>query len=141
MGTVLPVPPTRCVIVLDKALPVGRLANAAAVIALTIGQRHPILVGEPLIDGAGVTHPGLIPIGIAILAADQVDLPAIRQKGLAASCDVIDFPVQGQETTNYAAFRDVVASVPAAELTYVGVALVGQKKEIGKIVGNLGLLK
>ncbi|HTJ98435.1 MAG TPA: DUF2000 family protein, partial [Bordetella sp.] len=54
--------PERCVVVVDKQLPAGRAANAAAVLALTIGQRYPALVGQPLVDASGVEHPGLIPI-------------------------------------------------------------------------------
>jgi hypothetical protein len=137
----IPTPPSRCVIVIDAALAPGRAANAAAVIALTVGARHPGLVGEPLVDAAGFAHPGLIPIGIAVLSAGQDELNALRARALDAGCDVVDFPVQGQQTTNYAAFRDVVATVAPEELRYVGLALVGEKKPIGKIVANLGLLK
>ncbi len=139
--TILQDPPNRCVIVLDKDLPAGQSANAAAVIALTIGARHPILVGAPLVDSSGFEHPGLIPIGIAVLAAGQEELGPIRQKGLEAGCDVIDFPVQGQQTTDYQAFRDTVAVVDPAELIYSGVALIGQKKAIARIVGSLKLLR
>ncbi|HEY1611531.1 MAG TPA: DUF2000 domain-containing protein [Paraburkholderia sp.] len=133
--------PERCVIVVDGQLPVGRAANAAAVIALTVGQRHPALVGPPLVDASGVAHPGLIPIGIAVLAADQATLATIRDKGAAAGCDIVDFPMQGQQTNDYSAFRDAVAQVATAGLQYVGVALIGARKPIGKIVANLGLLK
>ena len=133
--------PERCVIVVDSQLPVGRAANAAAVLALTVGRRHPSLVGLPLVDASGVEHPGLIPIGIAVLAADPATLSAIRDKGAAAGCDVVDFPLQGQQTTDYSAFRDAVALIPTAELQYIGVALTGARKPIGKIVANLGLLK
>jgi hypothetical protein len=42
--------PMRCAIVVDVNLPPGRAANAAAVIALTIGQRHPNLVGAALLN-------------------------------------------------------------------------------------------
>jgi Protein of unknown function (DUF2000) len=41
---------TRCVVVVDESLPPGRAANAAAVIALTLGKRHPHLAGPDLID-------------------------------------------------------------------------------------------
>lgn len=133
--------PERCVIIVDRALPAGRAANAAAVIALTVGGRHPGLMGAPLIDASGAAHPGLIPIGIAVLSADQATLSQIRDKGVAAGCDIVDFPVQGQQTTDYSAFRDAVAQVPTEDLRYVGVALVGARKPIGKIVANLGLLK
>lgn len=133
--------PERCVIVVAGDLPVGRAANAAAVIALTVGQRHPGLVGAPLIDASACEHPGLIPIGITVLAADAADLSSIRDRGLQAGCDVIDFPVQGQQTMNYGAFRAAVAQVATSELRYVGVALVGPREPIKKIVGNLALLK
>jgi len=133
--------PQRCVIVVDAQLPPGRAANAAAVLALSVGRRHPALVGPPLVDASGVEHPGLIPIGIAVLAADQATLAGIRDKGAAAGCDVIDFPLQGQQTTDYGALRDAIAQVTTADLRYVGVALVGARKPIGRIVANLGLLK
>lgn len=140
-GTTLSISPTRCVIVVDQNLPIGRAANATAVIALTIGQRHPILVGEPLVDKSGFNHPGLIPMGITVLAASSEELLAIRQKGVESECDVVDFPMEGQQTTNYQTFREAVAVIEPQSLRYVGVALVGQKKKINRIIGHLGLLK
>jgi hypothetical protein len=135
------VTPERCVIVVDIDLPAGRAANAAAVIALTVGQRYPGLVGAALIDASGFEHPGLISIGITVLAANTAELSSVRAHGLEAGCDVIDFPVQGQQTTNYAAFREAIAQVATPELRYVGVALVGARESIKKIVGKLALLK
>ena len=133
--------PQRCVIVLDRALPPGKAANAAAVIALTIGQRHPGLVGEPLIDASEHSHPGLIPIGIPVLAASREELSSLRRLAITLGCDIVDFPAQGQQTTNYAAFRDAVAAVHTVHLSYVGVALIGAKKPISKAVAHLELLK
>jgi len=131
----------RCVIVLDKALAIGKAANAAAVLALTLGQRQPGLVGAPLTDASGASHPGLIPIGIAVLAAGADELGAIRAAAIAAACDVVDFPLLGQQTTDYASLLAAVAAVPTAELRYVGLALLGEKKAVAKLVAHLGLLK
>jgi hypothetical protein len=136
-----PVSPDRCVIVVDKDLSVGHAANAAAVVALTIGQRHEVLVGEPFVDGSGSSHPGLIPIGITVLTASGNDLSEIRRKGIEARCDVVDFPREGQQTTNYHAFRETIAAVNSEAMRYLAVALVGGKKEISKIVGHLTLLR
>jgi hypothetical protein len=136
-----PARPQRCVIVVDQDLPAGKAANAAAVLALTVGQRHPALVGEALVDASGCAHPGLIPIGIAVLGANQEALSAIRDKAIAAACDVVTFPVQGQQTTDYGAFRDAVATVTTDALRYVGLALIGDRKPVSKAVANLGLLK
>lgn len=131
----------RCVVVVDAALPPGKAANAAAVIALTLGQRHPELVGPPLVDASGATHPGLIPIGIAVLSAPAEALAGLRAKAVQGGCDVVDFPVQGQQTTDYQAFIDAVAQVREEDLRYVGMALLGPRKAVGKLVGNLALLK
>jgi hypothetical protein len=133
--------PGRCVIVVDDGLPSGRAANAAAVIALTIGKLGPELVGADLIDKSGVAHPGLIPIGITILGASAGDLPAIRAKALARNLAVIDFPVQGQQTNDYGAFGAAVAQCETEALSYVGVGIYGPRKAVGKIIGRYGLLK
>lgn len=45
-----PVRPERCVIVLDEALPPGLAANAAAVLALSIGGLFPQVPGHDLVD-------------------------------------------------------------------------------------------
>ena len=54
----------RCVIVVDESLPAGLAANAAAVLALTLGAREPDLVGADFVDADAQPHPGLIPIGL-----------------------------------------------------------------------------
>lgn len=131
----------RCAIVVDGSLPPGKAANAAAVIALTLGKRHPELVGADLLDGSGQTHPGLIPIGIAVLAASAIELVEIRVKALRVALDVVDFPSQGQQTNDYLEFGARVRAVPTAQLAYVGVGICGSKKIVGKIVGRFALLK
>jgi len=135
-----PEEPKRCVIVVDASLPAGRAANAAAVIALTLGKRHPYLAGPDLVDRSGFAHPGLIPIGIAVLGAPASELGAIREKALARGVDVIGFPAQGQETTDYAAFGAAVAEVGTEALAYVGVGVFGPRKAVGKVVGKYALL-
>ena len=131
----------RCAIVVAAELPPGRAANAAAVIALTLGKRHPHLAGPELVDASGESHPGLIPIGIAILAAPAEALGEIRTKALHKGIDVVDFPAQGQETTNYVAFGAMVRQVPTEALTYVSVGLHGPRRQVGRVVGKLPLLK
>jgi hypothetical protein len=132
---------TRCAIVVDASLPTGRAANAAAVIALTLGKRHPHLVGPDLVDASGRAHPGLIPIGIAVLAAPTAELNSVRAKALKDGIDVVDFPSQGQQTTDYAKFGALVGEVPTEGLTYVAVGLYGAHRSVGRIVGRFSLLK
>src|SRR3954470_22743403 len=70
--------PERCVIVVDADLPPGLAANAAAVLALTLGAREPALAGADLVDADGREHPGLIPIGLPVLKAPRAALVDLR---------------------------------------------------------------
>ncbi|MDW3689103.1 DUF2000 domain-containing protein [Cupriavidus sp. CV2] len=130
--------PVRCIIVVDEALAPGKASNAAAVVAFTLGQRHSHLVGDPLREQNGTAHPGLIPIGIPVLKAAAEQLVALRQKSVA-HCDVVDFPVQGQATTDYDAFLGAVRALPGESLQYLAVGLVGPRKKVGKLVGGFAL--
>jgi hypothetical protein len=132
---------TRCVAVIDLGLPAGKAANAAAVMALTMGARHPHLVGETLTDSLGNAHPGLIPIGIPVLGAPVQDLPSIRGKAIQAGIEVVDFPVQGQQTNDYGEFRRMMSATAPNDVQYLGVMLFGTKKKVGRIVGRYSLLR
>ena len=69
----------RCVVVVDEELAPGLAANAAAVMAVTLGARLPALVGEDFEDAAGERHPGLITTGLPVLRAPAAELPALRR--------------------------------------------------------------
>lgn len=133
--------PMRCVALIDHALSIGHAANAAAVMAFTMGMRQPHLVGKPLVDASGQAHPGLIPIGIPVLGAPADDLAAVRDKAIAAGLEVVNFPVQGQQTTDYAEFQRLISKTDPAELRYVGVMIYGTKKKVSRIVGRYSLLR
>lgn len=132
--------PERCVIVVDASLPPGKAANAAAVLALTLGQRHPGLVGAPLVDRDGVAYPGLIPIGISVLTASVAQLAELHGRANDAGFDCVVFPGAGQQTTDYAGFLAAVAGQTAGELALVGLAVAGPKKAVRKMTGDLALL-
>ncbi len=133
--------PQRCVAVIDAGLPLGKAANAAAVMALTMGARHPHLVGDALIDAAGNPHAGLILIGIPVLGAPKEDLPRIRQKEAEAGIEIVDFPVQGQETNDYGEFRRMMSGLAPDNIEYLGIMLFGARKRVGRIVGKYSLLR
>jgi hypothetical protein len=135
------VEPMRCVAVIDHMLPIGNAANAAAVLALTMGKRQPHLAGEALVDASGDAHPGLIPIGIPVLGAPADELPAIRGKAIAAGLEVVDFPVQGQQTTDYAEFRRLVSETNPEAIRYLGIMIYGPKKKVSRVVGRYSLLQ
>lgn len=139
--TVLNEIPTRCTIVMNSSLSGGLLANAIGVIALTVGKRHPILVGEPLIDASGVEHPGLIPTGIPMLCTDEEALKELRRAALEKGCDVIDFPVEGQQTKDYGEFLAATRNIREENMKYLGIALIGSKKTISKLTGKCRMIE
>src|SRR5262249_33547065 len=131
----------RCVAVIDVALPSGNAANAAAVMALTMGARQPQLTGPGFIDQAGNEHPGLVTIGVPVLAAPADELPRGRAKAIAAGLDVVDLPAAGQETTDYDRFQSMMRQTAPEAVRYLGVMLYGERKKVSRIVGKYALLR
>jgi Protein of unknown function (DUF2000) len=111
------------------------------VLALTLGAREPALAGADLVDGDGHEHPGLIPIGLPVLKAPRAALVELRGRAADAGLGVIDFPTFGQQTTDYEAVRSAVAATAAADLQYLGVAVYGPRRPVGRLTGNLALLR
>src|ERR1700750_2377900 len=121
-----PKPPVaRTVIVIDRDLPKGLAANAAAVLAHGFGARVPDLVGPGFEDGAGAVHTGLIPTGLPILGASAADLPALRAAAAEQGLLVVDLPTAAQQTTDYDVFRTAVAGTAPGGLAYLGVLVSG----------------
>ncbi|MFP8967444.1 DUF2000 domain-containing protein [Pokkaliibacter sp. CJK22405] len=131
--------PERCVIILDQALPTGKAANAAAVMALSMGAQWPELKGDNYADASGGVHLGLIPIGIPILTAGQSRLQQLRSQAQEKGFEVVDFPEQGQQTTSYPDFIEAVNQTAAAELRYVGIVVLGKRNPISRLLKGLPL--
>lgn len=133
--------PNRCVLVMNDTVSGGYLANAIAVIALTVGERHPYLVGAPLVDASGVRHPGLIPIGIPMLRCDSAGLKEMREKALEKGYDVVDFPRQGQQTKDYDEFLDMMLQESTGNLEYLGIAIIGKKNGVNRLTKHCEMIK
>lgn len=129
----------RCVMILNAALPPGKATNAAAVIALTLGQRHPTLVGDALEDAEKYPSPGLITTGIPVLAASDQELDVLREQCEQAEYDLVLFPEAGQSTTDYQALGDVLRQQPRQQWRLLGLAIVGDKKALRKLTAKLVL--
>ena len=57
----------KCVMVMDEALPLGFLANTAAILGITLGKHIPESVGPAVADKSGHSHLGIIQIPVPIL--------------------------------------------------------------------------
>jgi hypothetical protein len=130
---------TRCVVVIDEGLAPGLAANAAAVMAMTLGSKLPEMVGEDFEDAAGERHPGLITTGLPVLRAPASELRALRARAVQAEVGVIGMPAFGQTTNDYDEFRALVARSDAPD--FLGLAFYGPTKVVRRLTGSLGLLR
>ena len=130
----------RCVIIVDAGLAPGLAANAAAVLAVTLGATVDGLAGPDLVDADGEVHPGLFEKGLPVLGAERDALPELRARALAAGVGVIDIPAVGQQTNDYDDVRAYVARTATADLEYLGLALHGARRAVSRVTGTLPLL-
>jgi hypothetical protein len=130
----------RCAIVIDADLAPGLAANAAAVLAVTLGATVKGLAGPDLVDADGDVHPGLFEKGLPVLGAPREALPALRARALAVGVGVIDIPAVGQQTNDYDEVREFVARTATADLEYLGLALHGSRRAVSRVTGTLRLL-
>jgi hypothetical protein len=130
----------RCVIVVDEDLAPGLAANAAAVLALTLGATVEGLLGPDLVDADGDVHPGLFAAGLPVLGASCAALSGLRARAVNAGLGVIDIPALGQQTNDYEEVRAYVASTATADLEYLGLALHGSRRAVSRVTGTLRLL-
>jgi Protein of unknown function (DUF2000) len=132
----------RCVIVVDESLPPGLAANATGMLAVTLGATVAGLPGAALVDADGDIHPGLIPQGLTVLRAPADRLGDLRARAAASEdVGVIDFPTDCQQTTDYGEVRRRVAGTLAADLRYLAILLYGPRRAVGRLTGNLALLR
>ena len=142
--TLEPVPagaPERLVVVVDETLPPGLAANAAAVLAFSLGAQLPDFVGADYVDADGSDHAGLIPVGLPILRAPGEILPLLRGRAVEAGIAVVAFPSFGHQTNDYDEFRGFVAQTRGADLRYLGLAFHGPRRPVAKLTGSLALLR
>lgn len=105
-------------------------------VALSLEARRPTLFGPDLIDASGRHHVGLFPAGLPILTGTAAEIA--RAHELAADQPgvlVIDFPSDGQTTTDYVEFGRLVAGKQPEELSYLGVTLHGQRTSSAVLPG------
>ena len=137
-------PEQKCVMVIDSNLPLGLIANTAAMLGISIGQLHPEIVGADETDGSGKTHHGISTVPISMLKGDEALLKDLRLRlfeeefvGLTA----VDFSDVAQKINVYEDYARKSAETPEREHNYFGIALFGDKKKINRLTGMLPLLR
>lgn len=134
----------KCVMVLDGTLPLGLVANTAAILGVTLGKHRPQAVGEDVVDQSGRSHLGIIEFPVPILRGTPELLQALRQKLYEPAYQDVtaaDFSGLAQGCKTYEEFAGKMAGTPEQELRYLGLALCGPKKKVNALTGSLPLLR
>ena len=134
----------KCVMVIDEKLPLGFIANTAAILGNTLGSHYPDLVGVDVTDKDGNEHMGIISIPIPILKGNKDVLSdLINRLSDEKYKDIVvaDFSDIAQSCNIYDEFIEKISKVNSGEMTYFGLALYGNKKLINKLTGSMGLLR
>lgn len=134
----------KCVIIVDENLPLGIIANTAAILGITMGMKMPDVVGKDVIDSDGNPHMGIIQFPVPILKGNTETLKSIRTKlfdSQFSELTVVDFSDLAQGCKTYDEFIGKMANTSEVKLNYIGIAICGNKKQINKLTGNLPLLR
>ena len=70
----------KCVMVIDENLPLGIIANTAAIMGITLGKKMPEVVGADVYDRTGNKHLGIIEFPVPILKGNADIIKTIREK-------------------------------------------------------------
>ena len=134
----------KCVMVIDENLPLGIIANTAAVMGVTLGKIMPDLVGTDVYDKSGYGHFGIIEIPIPILKGNAELIKEIRTRLYQqefSDLRVVDFSDLAQKCKTYDEYIEKMAAADESGLQYLGIAICGAKKKVNKLTGNMPLLR
>lgn len=134
----------KVVMIIDKELPVGLIANTAAVLGASLGRMVADLVGGDLTDADGNLHLGITTRNIPILGATGEQIRAIRARlyeGGFAAVATVDFNNIAQRSLDYGDYGRLLAVAGGDTLAYLGICLYGPLKKVNSLTGSIGLLR
>lgn len=134
----------KCVIVVDENLPLGIIANTAAILGITMGMKMPDVVGNDVLDLEGNAHMGIIQFPVPILKGNTEILKKLRARLFEpqfSELTVVDFSDLAQGCKTYNEFIGKMANTSESRLNYIGIAVCGNKKQINKLTGSMPLLR
>ncbi|MFO6497095.1 DUF2000 domain-containing protein [Bacillus sp. z60-11] len=135
---------TKCALVIDETLPLGLIANTAAILGAALGKNNPGLLGENIKDGSGIEHLGIVKVPIPILKGNAELLHELRSKLQADDFHdllTVDFTDVAQSIHHYDEYTEKLQASTAADYRYFGIGICGDKKKVNRLTGSLGLLR
>ncbi len=132
---------TKLAIIIDESLPNWLVANTAAVLALSIGAMQPSLIGNPITDASDIVHVGITTVPIPILSASAAKIREIAASARENNLTIVDFTTIASQIHSYPEYEEALNKAKNSDYDYLGIALVGDKKAVNRLTGNLSRLK
>lgn len=133
----------KCVLVIEQTLPIGLVANTAAVLSLSVGKLFSHLVGRDLEDSSNMRRAGITTEPIPILRGEGEWLRNAREamKAHEPELSVFELISATRTTKSYEEYAAKMRDTPINELEYFGLALCGPVKLVNKFTGSLPLFR
>lgn len=134
----------KCVIVMDEGLPLGLIANTAAILGITLGKTLPEVIGAAVEDASGRSHLGIIEFPVPILRSTPEAIKVLRERLYLPEFQeltVVDFSDLAQSCKTYTEFVERMSQAPENSLNYLGLAICGAKKKVNQLTGSMPLLR
>src|ERR1700722_19036573 len=129
------------VIVVDTAIPAGRMVNAVACIAASTGALVGGLIAPGGPDASGSPHPGLPWAGCSVLGGGAEEIALVRGRAAAAGgMLVVDMPAAAQAHRVYDDYLAELARTTPEDLATCAFSVVGRRNQVDKITRKLALL-
>lgn len=134
----------KCVMILDENLPLGLIANTAAIMGITLGKKLPEVVGTDVADRSGNVHLGIIEFPVPVLKASCDTIKSVRERLYRPEYQeltAVDFSDLAQGCRTYDEFIRKMGQASEETLEYLGVAICGPKKKVNQLTGSMPLLR
>jgi hypothetical protein len=135
----------KIVMVINQELPLGLVANTAAVLGISLSKMFPQeIVGCDIQDASGNVHRGITAQTIPVLGASREQIKDIRDKmfdNAYSDITVIDFSEVAQRCLEYDNYIRMLSCLSSSDIYYLGICLYGPNKQVNKLTGSIGLLR
>lgn len=132
----------KIVMVVNKDLSPGLVANTTAVLGITLGNLNRDIVGPDCLDNEQKCHKGITQVTIPVLEAGRNILRKIYLSCIENDLvEIIDFNKVAQKCRDYSEYTQKLLNTGNKDLEFSGLCLSGPKKEINRLTGSLGLYK
>lgn len=132
----------KIVMVVNKELPAGLVANTTAVLGITLGNQTRDIIGSDCMDKEQICHKGITQETIPVLGAGKDILKKIYHSCIKNDLvEMIDFNQIAQKCRDYSEYTQKLLETRNRDLEFSGLCLSGPKKEINRLTGSLGLYR